>query len=85
MKKTVEFYIILAGKFTCDTITIEDGPKNFEFKCNGVLDSKNKVMSITKQKEVEFDVTMVAGKEETEQTKDPIFIAYKGEKGITEF
>ena len=66
MKKTVKFYIILAGKFTCDTITIEDGPKNFEFKCNGVLDSKNKVMSITKQKEVEYDVTMVAGKEETE-------------------
>lgn len=36
------------GFFTCDTITIEDGPKNFEFKCAGVLDKKSRVMSLTK-------------------------------------
>jgi hypothetical protein len=66
MKKTVIFIIILAGNFVCDTITIEDGPKNFEFKCSGVLDKKNKVMSITKTDTIEYDMTMVAGKEETE-------------------
>lgn len=66
MKKTVNVIYNVAGNFCCDTITIEDGAKNFEFHCTGVLDKKNKVMSLTKQEELEYEVTMVAGKEETE-------------------
>ena len=30
---------IKAGNFACDSLTIEDGPKNYEFKCLGIIDS----------------------------------------------
>ena len=32
--------IFLAGYFTCETITIDDGQKSYEFQCEGVLEKK---------------------------------------------
>ncbi len=33
---------MIDGMFICDNIIIEEGSKNFEFKCAGILDKKNK-------------------------------------------
>jgi len=73
------------GHFACELITIEDGPKNYEFPCAGVMDKKNKHLTIIKQETIEHEVVLTAGKEEADKTTDPIFIAIKGSKGVSEF
>jgi hypothetical protein len=42
MMLKVFIFNYLAGLFTCDNIIIEEGPKNYEFDCAGILDKKNK-------------------------------------------
>jgi len=69
------------GPFACEKIEIEDGPKNYEFTCAGVLDKKNKVMTLTKVPTIAYDIVLTASTDSKEQSKDPIFISIKGAKG----
>lgn len=74
-----------SGKFTCESLTINDGNKNYEFTCAGVLDKKNRLMVLSKVPTLPYEFTLTAGTDAKKQSKDPIFVAVKGAKGMTEF
>jgi len=66
-------------------LSINDGNKNYDFTCAGVLDKKNKLMVLSRVPTVPYEFTLTASTEAPKQTKDPIFVAVKGVKGMTEF
>jgi hypothetical protein len=66
-------------------LTINDGNKNYDFTCAGVLDKKNKLMILSRVPTLPYEFTLTASTEASKQSKDPIFVAVKGVKGMTEF
>lgn len=66
-------------------MTINDGNKNYDFTCAGVLDKKNKLMVLSRVPTLPYEFTLTASTDAKKQTKDPIFVAVKGAKGMTEF
>ena len=66
-------------------MTINDGSKNYDFTCAGVLDKKNKLMVLSKVPTLLYEFTLTASTDALKQSKDPIFVAVKGVKGMTEF
>jgi hypothetical protein len=79
------WYLCAEGKFACDKIEIEDGPKVYEFRCLGVLKDKNIYMKLQKEPTFVYEVTVAADEDEKNQSKDPIFISLKGSKGQSEY